>query len=86
MSYPCAISIAGLSRPTAHLIVFFYIFLLGLLCITYCVRLPCKPLVDVIIVSGITYELWTMNYQQPVHRLHIIRRGTIIATIIPLNG
>ena len=57
MSYPCAISIAGLSRPTAHLIVFFNNFLLGLLCITYCVRLPCKPLVDVIIVSGITYEL-----------------------------
>ena len=77
MSYSCAISIAGLSRPTAHLIVhsffdsnsnsflivnfFLFNFLSGLLCITYCVRLPCKPLVDVIIVSGITYELWTMN-------------------------
>jgi len=74
MTYPYAISIAGLSRPTGYLIVhsffkipiltrflllifFYYNFLLGLLCITYCVRLLCKPLVDVIIVSGITYEL-----------------------------
>ena len=85
MSYPCAISIAGLSRPTAYLIVhsflnsnsnlvltvnfFYYNCLLGLLCIIYCVRLLCKPLVDVIIVSGITYELWTITMNtSPVER------------------